>query len=69
LLAKNFAKGIGGVVIASETNDGELFRENIFMGEIDQGGDELALGEVPGGAKNDHDTGHGGGSFHVVRGH
>jgi hypothetical protein len=52
-------EGLRIEVVACETDDGELFGEQITGGEIAQGGNQLALGQVPGGAEDDHDAGSG----------
>ncbi len=60
LFGQRLAEAIGGRVVAGEADDGELLREEIVVGEIAKRGNELALGEVAGGAENHHDAGSGG---------
>src|SRR5580704_3974361 len=61
LLGQRFAKALRGHVVAGRTDDGELLREEIVVGEIAKRGNEFALGKVAGGAENDHDAGGSGG--------
>src|SRR5207302_9703399 len=41
-------------VVAGEADDCELFGQDIVLSEVAERGDEFALGEVAGGAENDH---------------
>ena len=49
-----------GLVIArrdGHAHDGELFRQQSDAAEVEEGGDELALGQVAGGTEDDEDAG------------
>src|SRR5208282_4288377 len=48
------AKSIGRVVVGGEADDGELIGKKFVLREIAARGDELAFGEVAGGANNNH---------------
>ena len=56
-VSEQFAKTVGVVIVRSESDDGELFREEIFLREIAERGEEFAFGEVSGGHEDDHDAG------------
>src|SRR5208282_1375003 len=56
LFTQNFAERFRGVIVHRESHDCELFGEQILLGEIDQRGDEFALGQISGDAEDDHDT-------------
>ncbi len=69
-LAEHLAEALGGEIIGGEADDGELLGKKPVLSEIAEGGDELALGEVAGGAKNNHHAGRRGGvHFQMIQAH
>ena len=57
---QRLAEGLSSSPAAGNTDDGEVLRQNIFLREVEQGREQLALGQVSGGAEDDHGTGGGG---------
>src|SRR5260370_12878844 len=58
-LGEGFSKALGVEVLAGEADDGKVLGDDSAGGEIAECGDELALGQVAGGAEDDHDAGSG----------
>ena len=57
-------------IASSHADDGEMLGQNLFLRKVEQGREQLALGEVSGGAEDDHGTGSGGaGSLSMIRVH
>ncbi len=52
-LAEPAAKGFVVIFMPGETNDGERFRQQVLLKEMKDGRDELAAGQVTGGAEDD----------------
>src|SRR5271163_1688431 len=50
------AKRFGGEIVGGEANDGELLRQDVISGQIAEGGDELAFGEIATSAEDDHNA-------------
>src|SRR5579863_1508078 len=57
LFAEERAERVGVHLVESETDDGELLREEAFLREVDESRDEFTLGEVAAGAENHHHAG------------
>ena len=56
-LRQHLSKALSGEVICGKTDDGELNRKKIVLGEIAERGKELALGQIAARTKDHHHTG------------
>src|SRR5262249_46637633 len=68
ILAQLLAESLGSKVIHRKADDGELLWQKLFLSEIAEGRQQLALGEIPAGAEDDHHAGRSGGNVDVIHG-
>src|ERR1700676_1237383 len=67
---QRLAEGLRGEIASSHADDGEMLGQNLFLRKVEQGGGQLALGEVSGGHERTLDKGRGGaGSLSMIRVH
>ncbi len=53
---QHFPEAGGIKIVAGKAYDGKLFGQNVVLGQVTERGNQLALGEVAGGAENNHHT-------------